>query len=140
MSLQEIINIIQQNPNTVPIIIVILMSILEISKIKINPWSMLGHLIGRFLGLNFISDKIDALEKKVDENQATTIRVRILRFEDDLQAQKKCSKDSWNQVMDDIRRYKEYVDTHPEFMNEITTASINHIRKSYSEHLEKADW
>ena len=154
MTLNSIWETIKNNPGWITIIILLLLSFVEISKIKINPWSAIGKGIGKFLGVKEVKDKVDAvntkvsetdkrleeLESKIDENQATTIRVRILRFEDDLQSSKLMSKDSWDQAMDDIRRYEEYTSTHPDFKNEITVASINHIRKSYAERLEKKDW
>ena len=124
-------------PGVKTALIIILLSVVEICPIKINPWSWIGGLIGRLLGIKSVSDKVDALEKKVDENQATTIRVRILRFEDELQENKQHSKDSWDQVMDDIRRYELYVTDHPEFKNNITVASTNHISKKYRELLEE---
>lgn len=129
-----------KNPKVIPIGIIILLSLMEVSKIKINPWSWLGKIIGGFLGVKAISEKLDALDEKVDENQATTIRVRILQFEDSLQSGKEHSKDSWNQVMDDVRRYEEYTAGHPKFRNNITEASVNHINKVYGELLEKRAW
>ena len=102
--------------------------------------SALGGLIGKLLGIKAVSDKVDALEQKVDENQATTMRVRILRFENELQENRLHSKDSWDQCMDDIRRYELYTEKHPEFKNNITIASINHIEKKYEELLEKRAW
>lgn len=121
-------------------LVILFLSAIEISPVKINPWSWVGGLIGKLLGIKAVSDKVDALEKKVDENQATTIRVRILRFEDEIQENKIHSKDSWDQVMDDIRRYEIYTEEHPEFKNNITVASTNHIKKKYEELLEKRAW
>jgi len=154
MTLNSIWETIKNNPGWITMIIILILSFVEVSKIKINPWSAIGRAIGKFLGVKEVNDKVDAVDKKVensdrklkelehkiDENQATTIRVRILRFEDDLQGGKLCSKDSWDQCMDDIRRYEEYTASHPDFKNEITVASINHIRRGYAERLEKKDW
>lgn len=127
-------------PGVKTTLIIFLLSAIEISPIKFNPWSWVGGLIGKFLGIRMLGDKVDAIDKKVDENQATTIRVRILRFEDDIQAGRKMSKDSWDQCMDDVRRYEIYTETHPEFKNNITAASINHIKRMYEELLEKRAW
>lgn len=127
-------------PGAKTVLVVILLSAVEISPIKINPWSWIGGLIGRLLGIRAVSDKVDAIDKKVDENQATTIRVRILRYEDEVQNNIIHSKDSWNQVMDDISRYEMYTETHPEFKNNITVASINHLKKKYGELLEEHAW
>lgn len=121
-------------------LILLLLSLIEVAPIKINPWSFIGGLIGRLLGIKAVSDKVDALDKKVDENQATTIRVRILRFEDDIQVGRSLSKDSWDQVMDDIDRYEAYTKENTKFKNNITVASINHIRKKYEELLEQRAW
>ena len=140
MTLYEAWNSIISIPGVKTALLIFILSVVEISPIKINPWSWVGGLIGKFLGIKSLMNKVDALEKKVDENQATTIRVRILRFEDELQEERKHSKDSWDQCMDDIRRYEEYTSTHPKFKNEITVASVNHIRKQYGERLERRDW
>ena len=140
MNLSEVWKVISNNPGITTGVIILLMSFIEVSKIKINPWSAIGRLFGRFLGIKAISDKVDALEKKVDENQATTIRVRILRFESDIQEGRRFSKDSWDQVMDDIRRYELYTETHPQFKNNITVASVQHLTKKYSELLEERAW
>lgn len=140
VTLNNIWDTIANNPGWITVIVLLAMSLIEVSKIKINPWSAIGRLIGKFLGITGLSNKIDALEKKVDENQATTIRVRILRFEDELQDNKYHSKDSWDQCMDDIHRYHEYVNEHPKFINDITVASIDHIKKEYRERMEKRDW
>lgn len=140
MSIAELISDVITKPGVIPALIIALFSLIEIVPIKIKPWSAIGGLIGKFLGIKSLSDKVDALEKKVDENQATTIRVRILKFEDELQSGKNHSKDSWDQVMDDIQRYETYTSTHPEFKNNITVASTAHIMHTYSELLEKRAW
>ena len=140
MTVYEMFQTVISIPGVKTAAIILLLSIVEISPIKINPWSAVGGWIGKLLGVKAVSDKVDALEKKVAENQATTIRVRILRYEDEVQNGISHSKDSWNQVMDDIRRYEIYTETHPEFMNNITVASINHLKNKYAELLEERAW
>lgn len=140
MNLVDVWKLIQHNPRITTAIILLLMSFIEVSKIKINPWSSIGKLFGKFLGITAVSNKLDALEKKVDENQATAIRVRILQFENELQEGRKKSKDSWDQVMDDISRYELYTTTHPDFKNNITVASTQHIMHEYRRLLEERAW
>lgn len=123
-------------PGVKAVLAMLLLSAVEISPVKINPWSWIGGIIGKLLGIKAVSDKVDALE----ENQFAQIRVRILRFEDDFQTGKQISKDSWNQVMDDIDRYEKYTNSHPKFKNNITVATIKHIEKEYNELLEKRAW
>jgi len=140
MSLYELWNSFMTTPEAKAIIVIVVLSSIELSPIEINPWSWIGGLIGKLLGVKAVSDKVDAIDKKVDENQAITIRVRILQFEDSLQSGKEHSKDSWNQVMDDVRRYEEYTSSNPDFKNNITEASVAHINKVYSELLDKRAW
>lgn len=89
---------------------------------------------------NILDEKIDTVKAKADENNTVNCRVRILRFEDELQAKQKHSKDSWDQVMSDIDVYENYCDTHPNFKNNQTVATITHIKHGYNERLEKRDW
>lgn len=89
---------------------------------------------------NILDEKIDTVKAKADENNTVNCRVRILRFEDELQAKQKHSKDSWDQVMSDIDVYENYCDAHPKFKNNQTVATITHIKHGYNERLEKRDW
>ena len=83
---------------------------------------------------------IKKLDDKGDEREAVNKRVRILHFEDELQEGKSHSKDSFDQVLSDISGYNAYCDRHPEFKNEQTAATVEHIRQVYRERLEKHDF
>ena len=83
---------------------------------------------------------IERLDEKGDRREAVNCRVRILRFEDELQECRKHSKDSFDQVLTDITTYEQYCDTHPGFKNSQTAATVEHIKKVYSERLEKHDF
>ena len=84
--------------------------------------------------------KIDTVDAKSDERFAISARVRILRFEDELQEERKHSKDSWDQVMSDIDYYEEYCGKHKDFKNNQTVATVEHIQHGYRERLEKRDF
>ena len=84
--------------------------------------------------------KIDTVNAKGDERFAVSSRVRILRFEDELQENRKHSKDSWDQAMSDIDYYENYCQAHPKFKNNQTAATVEHIKHGYGERLEKHDW
>lgn len=147
MTLSEAWKMISNNPGIVTVVVLLLMSFIEISKIKINPWSSIGQLFGKFLGIKTILDKVGALEKKVDildkkveENDVVNSRVRILRFQSEIEDNKYHSKDSWDQVMTDIAKYEKYVYEHPNFKNGITEPTIEYLKEQYKERLEKKDW
>ena len=154
VTLNNIWDTITNNPGWITVIVLLAMSLIEVSKIKVNPWSAIGHLFGKFLGIKSVSDKVDALENKVDklkgkvdgldhkveENDVVTSRVRILRFESELANDIYHTKDAWDQTMMDVQKYEKYVDEHPKFKNGITEPTIEHIKCEYQERLRKRDW
>jgi hypothetical protein len=99
--------------------------------------AMSGKMDERF---NTLDRKIDFVDAKADQYNAVSCRVRILRFEDELQAEQRRSKDSWDQVMSDIDSYENYTEQHPDFRNNQTVATVTHIKHGYNERLEKRDW
>ena len=128
------------------LVLVGILSLVQITPIKINPWSALFKWRGRMIN-GELSDKIDALAKKVDQleakedqRDAVNKRVRILRFEDELQRDQKHTKDSFDQVMSDITDYNQYCEDHPKFRNKQTEQTVEHINKVYAERLEKHDF
>ena len=96
-----------------------------------------GEVKERF---DVLDRKIDTVNAKGDERFAVSSRVRILRFEDELQEKRKHSKDSWDQAMADIDYYEAYCQAHPKFKNNQTAATVEHIKHGYGERLEKHDW
>ena len=87
-----------------------------------------------------LNAKIDSVDAKADSYNAVACRVRILRFEDELQAEQRHSKDAWDQCLSDCKTYEDYAKTHTSFRNNITEATIEHVKRSYQERLEKRDW
>ena len=90
--------------------------------------------------INTLDKKIDAVDQKADERDAVSARVRILRFADEMQEDRRHSKDSWDQCLSDITNYEKYCETHPDFKNNQTAATVTYIQKGYAERLEKHDF
>lgn len=53
---------------------------IELSPIKFNPFSLLGNICGKLLGINALEKKIDNIQKEVDINERDRIRYEILQF------------------------------------------------------------
>ena len=87
-----------------------------------------------------LSDKVDAFGVKSDERYAVSMRVRILRFRDEMLSGQNHTHDSFQQVLSDIDEYENYCETHPDFRNNQTVATIEHIKSNYRERLEKHDF
>lgn len=95
---------------------------------------------GVYEAIDALSKQVKAIADKADERNAVNSRVRILRFADEMMEGKKHSKDSWDQVMSDITDYEKYCEAHPDFRNGQTAATVEYLKKSYIERLEKHDF
>lgn len=87
-----------------------------------------------------IEKSIKKVDEKAESYNAVSTRVRILRFEDELQEGRMHSKDSWDSIIADCDTYDRYCGEHDEFRNGMTEATVRHIRHGYDERLEKGDW
>lgn len=129
------------------LIICILLSLVEVSGIKINPWSW---LLQKICGISGFLKKIDAMEAKISnieieqarmrgearEAEAKAARARILRFGDEVYNGTHHSKEYFDHILADISHYKKYCEEHPEFQNEITVITVQHIEQIYGECLK----
>lgn len=120
-----------------------IMTLIQITPIKFNPWSWIGRCIGRAINGEVIA-KVDNLSKeladhkaKSAEREATLCRTHILRFGDEILHGIPHSKEHYEQILIDIDAYEEYCDDHQDYKNNIAVATIKHIKKMYQKHLEE---
>lgn len=115
------------------------MTFIQISPIKIDPWSWLARKIGRAMN-GEVLDRVDKLEGLVeslrataDEREAKSTRIRILRFGDEILHGQEHSKEHFDQVLQDITEYQQYCKDHPGFKNNMTELTTRQIMSTYSE-------
>lgn len=123
------------------LLFVTLASIIQVSPIKINPWTKLAKAVGRAIN-GEVLDKVDNLERKVsriqdeaDERDAKEARTRILRFGDECLHNVKHSKEHFDQIMRDIKAYEIYCEDHPHFENNQAVHTIKLINEIYHKRL-----
>ena len=119
--------------------IVAISGIIQISPIKLNPWSWIAKKIGRAVNEELIN-KVDKLEKDVtqmreanEEQTAKDNRAAILRFGDELRIGIKHSKESFDNILGTISDYDRYCENHREFKNKITEVNEGYISDIYKE-------
>ena len=124
-------------------VVIALSAIIQISPIKLNPWSWIAKKIGRAIN-GEVLQKVDKLENEVtnmrtalDEQSARDARSAILRFGDELLHDVKHSKESFDDILDQITRYEEYCRTHPDFKNKRTEKTSEHIQKTYDKCMDE---
>jgi hypothetical protein len=121
----------------------VLLSIIEFSKIKINPWSFIGNLFNRELRCKIdqqakqieeLTEKLNTVETEVNENAAMSSRYRILRFDDEIRHKKLHSKEHYDQIIVDIDIYEGFCKRNPNFRNNLAHKAISNIKRMYDEH------
>ena len=122
-------------------VLLILMTLIQITPIKINPWSWIARMIGRAINGEVLT-KVDNLGKeladhkeKSEERHATLCRAHILRFRDEVLHGIPHSKEGYDNILIDIDSYEEYCDKHPGYKNNIAVETIKHIKTMYQKHL-----
>lgn len=123
-------------------VLLVLMTLIQITPIKLNPWSWVARCIGRAINGEVLT-KVDNLSQeladhkaKSAEREATQCRSRILRFGDEILHNIPHSKEHYDQILIDIDSYEEYCDDHQDYKNNVAVATIKHIKKMYQKHLQ----
>lgn len=116
------------------IILLILMSVVQVSKININPWDWLLGLIGKKLN-KAIFDKVDEIEKKLDkhieeDNKAKLEAQRrdILDFANACMNKRRHTQEQFKFVIKKCDEYEKYIEDNHIKNGEITSA-IEEIRR-----------
>ena len=87
-----------------------------------------------------ILEAIQKINNKLDQRTAISCRIRILKFMDEIIEGWGHSKDSYNQIMQDITYYHQYCEEHPQFLNHQTDATIERLKKDYEQRLATNDF
>lgn len=125
---------------------IVLLSLIQITPIKVNPWSALFKWIGKLLNgeimneiksiktdLNAVHTEIDAMQKKQEAKEADAARNRILRFDDELRLKIDHSQEYFDQMLLDIDFYRGYCEQNRGYPNSKAEDAMNHIIEVYHE-------
>lgn len=124
----------------------VLLSLLEVSKIPINPWSGLAKLIGNALNADVLTEvkqtkkRLDDHIATDDERNANLLRTQILRFNDELVDDRKHTEEHFDEILSVIDEYETYCQTHEGYKNNKCAHAVANISRVYDERLEKHDF
>lgn len=127
-------------------LILVAMTLIQISPVKVNPWTAMAKAIGRAINGEVIQkvDKLDrdlqTVRKEAAEQAAMNYRARILRFGDEVMHDVRHSKDHFDQVLHDITEYERYCKKNPDFENNMTALTSSRIKEIYRKCLEDNDF
>lgn len=142
MSLAEFVKTISAGDYV--LIILLVLSVIQITPIKINPWTYLARHIGRAINgevmaemktiqndLADVHTEIDKMQKCGEKKEADDARNRILRFDDELRIHQKHSREFFDQILDDVDFYEKFCATHEHYKNSKADSAIKNIKRVY---------
>ena len=134
MTFNDIALLLSDNGGIIAVGAVVVMSLVEVSPIKINPWSWIGKVLNKDIlnKLEIVEQNVAEVKREVWESSAVTSRYRILRFDDEILHDIKHSKEHFDQILLDIDVYEKFCEEHPDFKNNLAVMAIKHIKEIYS--------
>lgn len=122
MSIKATLDFVEQHGFAVSTAFLLLASLIQISPIRINPWSWIVDSARETLGIN------DMLSEMMDARRA-----RIIQFDNELVDRRTHRKDMFDAIMIDCDKYERYCNSHKGYVNSIAGDAIRHIRETYHE-------
>lgn len=136
-----------------PPVLVALLSLVEVSPIKINPWSGLAKWLGRAINGEVLStmqtiqkaqkaqaDALAAHIKADDERNADTMRMRVLHFNNELLRGDRHTREDFIEILAVIDAYEQYCKNHPNYRNNRASHAIANIGRVYDDRLKLRDF
>lgn len=129
MGLNEILS--KLNLGCVTAGIVILLSLIQISPLKLNPWDKLLGWFGKKLN-GSTEKRLETVEKQIRDMWINNHRQTVLTFARECRANIEHSSDEWTNVLNVAEEYEKYV-IENKITNGIITQDTEYLRKLYQE-------
>ena len=142
MNLTDIIQIVQDN-SLIHGIVIIAICFIKIPKIKLNVWGIIGKSINKDVTsrLNKLNNEVSELKNDFEVHTVNSCRERILRFNSEIiSGNQKHNKEYYDEILSDTDKYEHYCLNHPEYPNNKAMLSIENIKKTYADLLERNDF
>lgn len=135
-------------------------TLIQLSPLKLNPWTWLGKAMkwlwrGFCRSLNAdVLAKLEALEKEGkatkaaldahikmdDEREADKVRASILNYNNELLRDIPHTKEEFVEILAKIDWYNDFCKTHEDYKNSRAVHAIANIERVYDERLKKHDF
>ena len=121
-------------------IVFALLTFVQITPIKVNPWSAIARAIGKALIGGDIMAKLEEHIRVDDERDADMHRYRLLRFNTELLRKTRHTKEEFDEILYSVTYYERYCEDHPKYENNRAVLAIENIKRVYRECLETNDF
>lgn len=122
------------------------LTLVQISPIKLDPWTALGKALGRALNgdvLKEVGETKSKLETHIlvdDQRAADQHRVRILTFNTELLRGQRHTREDFIDILCEVDAYESYCKAHPEYKNSRCVHAVANIGRVYDELLRTGDF
>ena len=134
----EMIDIIKDLLTNPSFLIAGVVTLIEVTPIKINPWKKLFRWIGDVINGDIKKD-LSELKRDFEETKAQDKRWHILDFSNSCRNGRQHSKDEWQHVMSELKEYEEYVKKKG-IVNGVIEEDSKYLRELYHERNIKNDF
>lgn len=134
-------------------VLLLLLTLVEITPLKINPWSTIAKRLGSAFNHSVIEqlDKVEARIKSTEEkldghidkdarDKAEEARAAVLRFNNELLRNIPHTREEYFDILHGIDVYEEYCNKHKDYENNRAVFAIENIKRSYTARLMKHDF
>lgn len=138
-------DMLKQNAPAAALFVLILSFIVQITPIKINPWSAILKYIGKSMTgeacgkMDILISRVQDIEQNVIENEKDRIRWEILDFANSCRNGRKHTKDEFQHILTLNTKYRRLLEETND-ANGVFEVEIEYIKHVYSERLEKNDF
>ena len=87
-----------------------------------------------------LHDQNKTITETLERKDAEDARNHILRFGDEIKNKVRHSEEYFNQILDDITKYEQYCESHKDFKNARTVATVQIINEVYQKCLKEKDF
>lgn len=135
---------VKDNSGLISIAVILLMSVLEVSKIPVHPWKWIRKLIQR-LFLEEITTELKEIRKELktlkddhdkhirdsEEKEAMDWRLTIMSFASAVASKQQFKKDQWDEVYNLTYKYEKFC-VERNIENHVAEESIDYIRRRHA--------
>lgn len=152
MTIQQLAENIVADRGPILLVFFAVMTLIQITPIKINPWSAIFKWLGKQLNtdvlvkMNALEKRIESVEKRqedhVKESEKDELKARrmtILDFSSSILRGVNYHREKFNFMINECDTYEQYCKDN-EVKNGVAQASIAEIRRIYQEHLRNNDF
>ena len=118
---------------------VALLTLIQISPVKVDPWSAIAKALGRAINGEVLKEVTDT-KSQLEEHILTDSRSKILGFNRELLQHQRHTREDFIEILGVIDAYEDYCKSHPDYQNSRCVHAVANIERVYDQLLVTGDF